>query len=371
MAEYESEPKASFDAIRPILIIDTATFRRNSIFLEHFFVALADESIHAAIVCPSECDTRMILSPAIKVITHPACRIPLFWRYNRDRLMEQIEKFAPSVLHCIGREYLALSRKIARQFAVPYLITARGMDTFPRADITNPLCAGFIVPCASVRAYIAGEYPAFASRIEQIEMGAFVEDSCACFAKPQRVPSMVVVRPLDTAKEFEPLLYAVKHLAVERGEFVMAIIGSGKGEFAVRKMVREMGLSQIVTIVPDFNPLRALFSESDIFIQPRPTNAFSVPLLEAMSVGMAVAGCKGGVDDLLIKDRTAVLFDPDDHLSIYATLGQLLDDRIGAQQLACGAQSYLRQHHRVSKMMSGLIEAYGRVALKGGLADSK
>jgi glycosyltransferase involved in cell wall biosynthesis len=350
------------DTIRPILVLDAATFRRNSIFLEHFFVALADDSIQTAVLCPPDCDTSTILSPVVDVIKHPACRIPLFWRYNRDTLMERVGTFAPSVLHCISREQISLSRKIAHTFDVPYLLSMRGMDNLRSADVADPLCAGIVVPCASIRDYITREHPSLASRIEQIETGAFVEDTCACFSRPQRVPSIVVVRPLDTAKDFEPLLHAVKHLAVDRHEFVVAIIGSGRAESQVRKMVREIGLSQIVNIVPDFNPLRALFSEADIFIQPRPVNAFSVPLLEAMSVGMVVAGCRGGVDDLLIDDKTAVLFNPQDHLSIYATLQRLLDDRTGAQQLAMSAQSYLRQHHRVSKMMAGLINAYRTAA---------
>jgi glycosyltransferase involved in cell wall biosynthesis len=344
------------------LIFDTATFRRNSIFLEHFFVALADDSIQTAVLCPPDCDTSAMISPVVDVIRHPACQIPFFRRYNRDMLMERVKTFAPSVLHCLGREQISISRKIARAFDVPYLLTARGMDTFHHADIADPLCAGVVVPCASIRDHISREHPSLASRIEQIETGAFVEDTCACFSRSQRLPGIIVVRPLDNAKDFEPLLQAVKHLAVDGHEFVMAMIGSGKAESAVRKMVRQMGLSQIVNIAPDFNPLRAVFIESDIFIQPRPLNAFSVPLLEAMSVGMAVAGCRGGVDDLLIDDKTALLFNPDDHLSIYATLQRILDDRTGAQQLAMSAQSYLRQHHRVSKMMAGLINAYRTVA---------
>ena len=342
-----------------MLILDADAFRRNSIFLEHFFVALTDESIQTAMICPPDCDTSAILSPTIDIITHPACQIPLLlWRFNRDRIMERIEKFVPTVLHCIGREQISLTRRIARTYKVPYLLSMRGMDKFHSADVADPLCAGIVVPCASIRDHVARAYPTLVARIEQIETGAFVEDTCVCFSKPQRLPSMVVVRPLNHAKDFEPLFYALKHLAVDRHEFVAAIIGSGKAESQVRKMVREMGLSQIVNIVPNFNLLRAVFTESDIYIQPRPLNAFSVPLLEAMSVGMAVASCKGGVDDLIIEDRTAVLFNPDDHLSIYATLQQLLDDRTGAQQLAISAQSYLRQHHRVSKMMTGIITAY-------------
>jgi glycosyltransferase involved in cell wall biosynthesis len=359
MADQESDLKVSSVAIRPMLILDAAAFRRNSIFLEHFFVALTDESIQTAMLCPPDCDPGAILSPAIDIIIHPACQIPLLlWRFNRDRLKERIEKFVPSILHCIGSEKIALTRRIARMFKVPYLLSMRGLDKFHTADVADPLCAGIVVPCASIRDHVALQYPALTARIEQIETGAFVEDTCVCFARPQRLPSMVVVRPLNHAKDFEPLFYALKHLAIDRHEFVTALIGSGKAESQVRKMVREMGLSQIVNIVPEYNPLRAVFAESDIYIQPRPLSAFSVPLLEAMSVGMAVAGCKGGVDDLIIPDRTAVLFNPDDHLSIYATLQQLLDDRTGAQQLACSAQSYLRQHHRVSKMMAGLITAY-------------
>jgi glycosyltransferase involved in cell wall biosynthesis len=355
---------ASFEAIRPVLILDADTFRRSSIFLEHFFVALVDQSIHAAVVCSPDSNTGTIISPAIDVITHSACRMPFLWRQNRNKLMERIAKFGPSVLHCIPREQIALTRKISHEFEIPYILTARGMDEFHRADIADPLCASIIVACASLREYLIQKYPAFTPRIEQIESGAFVADTCACFAKSQNLPSMIVVRPVDKTEDFEPLFNAVKHLAVDNHEFVLVIIGTGKADATVRKLIRTMGLSQIISIVPNFHMLRAALADADIYIQPRPVYAFSVPLLEAMSVGMAVAGCKGGVDDLLIEEKTAVLFNPDDHLSIYSTLQRLLNDRTGARQMAMSAQAYLRRRHTVSKMMSGLIGAYGRAAQK-------
>jgi glycosyltransferase involved in cell wall biosynthesis len=342
------------------MILDAGAFRRNSIFLEHFFVALADQSVHAAVVCPPDCDTSIIFSPAIEIITHPACRIPLLWRYNRDKLMERLEKFGPSVLHCISREQISLTRKIAHELDVPYILTAGGMDKFHIAVLTDPLCASVVAPSLSIREYVAKTHPFFASRIEQIETGTFVEDTCACFANPQRLPSMLIIHPLDSAKHFEPLFNALKHLAIGNYEFVLVIIGTGKADSAVRKLIRKMGLSQLVNVVPNFPRLREAFAGADIYIRPRPVYGFSVPLLEAMSVGMAVAGCKGGVDDLLIEGETAVLFDPDDNLSIRAALQKLLDDRAGARQLATRAQSYLRKHNTVSKMMSGLIGAYSR-----------
>jgi glycosyltransferase involved in cell wall biosynthesis len=344
--------------IRPVLILDVQAARRNSVFLQHFFVALTAQSVRAAVVCSPDFDSSTILSPAIKVITHPACRIPLFWRQNRAKLMEQIEKFNPSVLHCIPRQRIGLTRAIAHQFDLPYILTARGMDKFHIADIADPLCASIVVPCASIRNHLAKTYPDFVSRIEQIETGAFVEDTCACFAKPQRLPGMIAVCPVDKAANFQPLLEAIRHLAIDTYQFVVVIIGTGKADSAVRRLIRAMGLSQIVNVVPSFDHFRAAFAEADICIRPKPVYAFSVPLLEAMSVGMVVAGCKGGVDDLLIEDQTAVLFNPDDHLSIYSKLRWLLDNKQEARRLAMNAQAYLRQHHTVSKMMSGLIGAY-------------
>jgi glycosyltransferase involved in cell wall biosynthesis len=172
----------------------------------------------------------------------------------------------------------------------------------------------------------------------------------------------MVIRPLDSASDFEKLFGAIKNLAEANYEFVLVVIGDGKADSAVRKMIRMMGLSQIINIVPNFPMLRAAMSEADICIRPRPVYAFSVPLLEAMSVGMVVAGCRGGVDDLLIENDTTVLFNPDDQPSIFSALKNLLDDKIKARQIAANAQAYLRQHNTVSMMMTSLIGVYRRAS---------
>jgi len=77
-----------------------------------------------------------------------------------------------------------------------------------------------------------------------------------------------------------------------------------------------------------------------------------------MSVGAAVAGCKGGVDDLIVEDRTAVVFDPKDELSMLRCLQQLLGKREFAREIARNAQEYLRENHAASNMISATIEAY-------------
>ena len=92
-----------------------------------------------------------------------------------------------------------------------------------------------------------------------------------------------------------------------------------------------------------------------------PMNFFNPLLLEAMSVGTAVAACKGGVDDLIIDGVTATVFERNDELGIYGCLRQLFDKREWAQQIARSAQQYLRENYSVSKMISSVMRIYSEV----------
>ncbi|MCK5472541.1 MAG: hypothetical protein KAI59_00795, partial [Planctomycetes bacterium] len=61
---------------------------------------------------------------------------------------------------------------------------------------------------------------------------------------------------------------------------------------------------------------------------------------------------------LLIENKTAVIFEPDDELSVYAALQKLLDDKYAARQFAKTAQQYVRENYSVGNMASATLEAY-------------
>ena len=109
-------------------------------------------------------------------------------------------------------------------------------------------------------------------------------------------------------------------------------------------MIKNLGLGQIVIIVPDIQPLRSVFAGADIFIRPQASAEFKSTLLEAMGVGMAVATCGKGDEDLLIENETAVYFDSYDELSVYSALQKLLDRHDFARKLAVNGQQYLREN---------------------------
>lgn len=89
--------------LRPALVVSAETISEYSIFLEHLLVGLADESIPVALVCPANCNLASVVPPSVQVIRHPAFNLPLLWRQNRKKLVEQVSDFRPTVLHVCAR----------------------------------------------------------------------------------------------------------------------------------------------------------------------------------------------------------------------------------------------------------------------------
>ena len=346
-------------AVRPALIASRQTVFEYPTFLEHLLVGLADESIPVALVCPPDSDIQSIMSGPVEIISYPAIRLPFMERPNRKRLVQQLSSFKPTVLHCLCEREAGSVKQVAHQLGLPYVLTVNSLRTAGiRVSVSWRHCARIIVPTTTVANDFAGAYPRLAERITQINMGTFVEQDSTSFSEPSRLVSMVTASPLDHLGDFENLCGAVRHLTIGGYEFALAIMGAGRAERQLRKLLAALDLSQTVTIVPMLRPWRAVLAGGDIFVQPRPSVTFNPFLLEAMSVGSAVAACKGGVDDLIMEDRTAVVFDPRDELSIRSTLQRLLDRPEFARQLARAAQRYLRANHSVSDMVSATVQTY-------------
>jgi glycosyltransferase involved in cell wall biosynthesis len=353
--------KSTFSG-RLALIASKRTLFEYSTFLGHLLVGLADESIPVALVCPPGCAVDSVISGTTEVIRYPVLELPFTEHINRKILVKQLAEFQPAVLHCLCESNASLTMHLSEQLGLPYVLTVNSLrKRWDRLLISQQWCAGIIVPAKSIVESVAKTHPHLADRIRQINIGTFVQERINCFSDPSRLASIVVAPAdggLDNVDDFENLFNAVKDLMVDRYEFMMAVVGEGKAEMQLRKLLAALGLSQIVTIVPRLKPWHCVFAAGDIFIQPQPTSAFNPLLVEAMSVGAAVAACRGGVDDLIIENQTAVVFNPDDEISIKNTLQALFDKREFARKIAQGAQNYLRENYTASKMISATLQTY-------------
>jgi len=341
--------------LRVALIASEHTICEYSIFLERLLIGLADESIPVALICPQGFNPGTVFTGIAEVINYPIIDLPLMERLNTRLLTESLSKFEPTILHCLCESEAPLTRHLARRLDLPYVLMVNSLQNkWRHLSISSKNCAKIIVPAKSIASNMASVHPRFAGLIEQINIGTFTAEGSGCFSEPSRLATMVMADPLDKADDFENLFNVIRHLMIDGYEFMTVIVGGGRAERQLWKLLSALGLLQIVSIVPRRMPWRSVLAAGDIFIQPKPNYAFDPVLLEAMSIGAAVAGCTGGVDDLIIEDRTAVVYET----SIMRTLQRLLDRREFARQIAGNAQQYLRENHSVSKMISAILQTY-------------
>ncbi|MHC4507823.1 MAG: glycosyltransferase [Planctomycetota bacterium] len=357
-----SEDVTNKKSLRVALIASDRTVCEYSMFLQRLLVGLADESVPAALVCPPDYNVDSAFTGAAEVIQYPVFDLPLMGHLNVRLLVERLAKFKPTVLHCLCESNASLTAQLARRLDLPYVLMVNSLQKRRNAlAVSATHCARFITPAKSVADNLAGLYPESADLIEQINIGTFISETGGCFSRPSRPAMIVMAHSSGKVDEFENVFGVIRHLLIDGYEFMMAVRGGGRAERPLWNLLAALGLLPVVTLVPRRMPWRPVATAGDIIIRPWPNHAFDPLLLEAMSVGTAVAGCRGAVDDLIIEDQTAVVFKPDDEVSIMHTVKRLLDRREFATHIARSAREYVRQNYTVSGMISAMFEVYREV----------
>ncbi|MBN2181812.1 MAG: glycosyltransferase family 4 protein [Sedimentisphaerales bacterium] len=344
---------------RIALIVSEHTVTEYGTFLGHLLIGLADESIPVALVCPECSNLDSIILGAAEIIRYSSLDLPFIAHFNKRLLTDSLMKFKPTILHCLCESMAPLVRQLARRLELPYVLMVNSLqERWDRLVVSVKRCASIVVPARSIAQNITATYPRFGEIVHQINIGTFAAQTCRCFSTSSRIPTIIISHPFDNSEEYEKLFGALRHLRIEGHEFLVVVIGGGRAERQLWKLLAALAMLQIVTIVPRQTPARMVLNAGDIFIRPQPNTRYDIFLLEAMAVGAVVAGCKGGVDDLIIENETALIFDPDDELSIVGTMQRLLGRQELTRKIAKNAQENLRKNCSVSEMISSTVRLY-------------
>ncbi len=345
---------------KPVLIVSKDSVIRYRIFLQHLLLGLADNSISPIIVCPPQCNLDSVALPAVEIIRHPFFNIPLIFNSKNNKILhESILKSKPNIIHCLCPTKARFTKKLSKTTNLSYVLSLNSLEKHPKTlAISHKRCSAVLSPTKNIAENFAKLHHRFSNKIKQINIGTFAQPQIDCLKKINQTVSMVTAVNTSHTEKTESLLSAIRHLAIDGYEFMLVIIAGAKSEKPLRKLIHELALVQTVTIIPQTFPWQNILSGSDIFIQSIPDNSFNPMLLEAMAAGLAVAGCKGGADDLIIENETAVVFDPQDELSIYSSIQKLLNERDFARKLAQNNLDMMRKYHSVSSMVTEIIDVY-------------
>jgi glycosyltransferase involved in cell wall biosynthesis len=362
MNNDQTESKSANNTVekitRPALIISDKTISNYQAYLNNLLVGLADQSIPVALVYDSRWEVDSLTPPSIELIEYHLIPLPWFNAVSYKKIFQQLTDFKPTVLHCICESEIKLVQKLALEMDLPFIVTVNSLRRLkiPRRLLKNLLSV--TVSAKSIGENIKKVNPKLADRVNVINMAAFADESNGCFSDLNKQVCVVTAGKFNNKSVFECLLEAIRYLAIDGYDFILFIMGQGPAERKLRRRISNLGISEVVTIVPKMQNWRSVLSSADIFVRPLPEKIFDPLILEAMSTGTAVAACAGGVDDLIVDGQTAVVFDGNDEISIMNTLKELLNRPEEAHDLACRAQQHIREHHKVSDMVEAIIQTY-------------
>jgi glycosyltransferase involved in cell wall biosynthesis len=344
-------------SIRPLIISDRETVNQYCPLLRHMLFGFEAQDVPCAMVVPPKSDIEFLLFPGAKIIEYPILRFPLFYSHNRKDLFERIEEVRPGVVHCFGTAKAMLAKSVAEYLGIPAIITINTTNiSFRHRVVIGKAFEKITVPSPKIGESLAKYFPS--EKIINVNVGTFADEACSCFASPNRLPSFIVPCRLDNFDHFEPLLNAIRHLAVDGYEFVVIFMGRGRAEKQMRDFINQTGLTQTVAVTPLIRPLRSVFRGCDILIHTNYSGGFDPVVVEAAGAGLAVAADKNNVQELLEENTTAVLFDSTDELSIYGAIQKMLEDKQMTRTLALNLQNNLRSNNSVSAMVSKLLKIY-------------
>ena len=371
---------------RVVLIASEHTFSQYPVYLRHLLIGLADESIPVALVCPQRSNVESLTIGAVEIIRYPFLELPFTSFYNNKLLFEQLEKFKPSILHCLCESQALETKYLAWRLDLPYILMVNSFHkhfsmssaTGNNLPISHIHCKKIIAPTSSIVKNFTRTFSHYSDLIHQVNHGTFTTDKPSCLSKNSGYTTIMMTYPAHYCQKIETVFNSLRHLKINGYEFMIFLISSdslfpklsfftkrsifpsavSKTENQMWKLLNALDLSHLVTIVPPTIPWRDVLESGDIFIDPCPSYVFNSILLEAMSVGNAIAAAPGGVDDLIIPEETAITMEKEDEHGIMQTLQRLLDRPEFARQLARSAQQYVKKNHSVSKMIEQVIQIY-------------
>ncbi len=159
-----------------------------------------------------------------------------------------------------------------------------------------------------------------------------------------------MMRPGDKERSYQVLAQALKRVA--NRPWTLLVAGDGPRRQAVEALFQCFAPERVRFLGEQrTQALTGLYASADMMVWPAINEAYGMALLEAQAAGVpVVAGCTGGVPDIVRDRRTGLLAPPGDVDGLAAAVAALLDDP--ARRLAFANQARHSMHNEHDIMVA-------------------
>jgi len=358
----EPRDKEGPHPIQVDLFIDRLAFDRFGRVLRHLLVGLVDQACRIRLVSADPRVESLTLGPVTTVLHEP-----LRWPLNRrrtDRLLDALSPQPPTVVHALSAESFDLARSAAETFDADLILQVTSVaDCSALASLSEARVGRYIAFTRPLASLLEEQLRIPTERISVVKAGITASKQPACFAQPKRTPTLVSFSPFARGGGVDVLIEAAHLLLRRQRDFLLFLLGEGRRESYLRRLIRHRELSARITLAhPTGNFLQTMQS-ADLYLRPAPDAAFEDDVLHAMGCGAATVVTAGPIVDYVQHDETGLVCDTLDAQVLADAVDSLLLDVERARRLAYNAQEYVRTHHPISAVAQQTADIYRRLAL--------
>ncbi len=349
-------------AVDAALCVDSDSLDRFGGVLRHLAVGLVDQAVPLRLISPDARIDALTLGP-VQAIVHPALRWPYRVRHLSG-IKGALTSRPPSVFHATACGSYSIATDLAELMDADLVWQVTSMDDCDAiANLDSRRVGRFIAFSEPLGVVLKGQLSVDPERISLIRPGMRARGQIACFSVPGRAVTLLCLSRFKRGRGVENLIKSVDILQKRGHDVMLFLMGHGRQESKLRRLVRERGLFSCVTFAdPSGEPSPAMQS-ADVFVRPSDDNAFLEDTLQAMGTGMAVVACASPVCDHLRDGETSVLCDGASAQSIAGAVERLLLDRDWARTIASTGVAYVKDHHAMSGMAERIAALYRELAL--------
>lgn len=290
---------------------------------------------------------------------------PIWGRFVRWCLLENLRKRPPAVIHVQTRRALRLGNWLARQLKVPYLLTIHD-QLAPNAcvSVDRRWCRRIITASPSVRDELTRRLRFPADLVTHIPAGVEVESKLDCPTPldPGHVPVIGTASPLEAQKGVPYFLGAARRALDTRQELEFLVAGGGPEEANLRRIARELGITEKVTFVPYARNFGDSLAAMDIFCLPSLQQGLGTIMLEAMALGRPVIATEvGGVSSIIRDGETGLSVPARDSAALAGRILELLDNPTRARAIGTAARTLVADQFNVRRMVEQTADIYREI----------
>lgn len=355
-------------SVRAALCIHPEALDRFRVVFRHLLVGLVDQAIQLRLLSSDRRVEALSLGP-VQALIHE----PIVWPFAKrrlDRILDALSPHPPTIAHALSSASYRVAGAIAEAFDADLVFQVTSLaDCEATAQWNGPRVGRFLAFSQPLLQVLTEQLNVPVERVALVRPGVLASKKIACFANPERIPTVLCRAALECGCGVDRLIDAAGILR-RRGHAVMIfLLGRGRWEATARRMIRARKLSSWVTVADPSGDLTQTLCSADILVQPSAEPQFGANGLQAMGAGMAVITAPSRIADYFFSGETAIICESDPEgaanggESLARAIERLLEDRSRARGIAVAGMDYVRRHHSMSNMAQRTADAYRELLL--------